>query len=75
MERPELGLGDIMVLQYISIFRNPDGMIYDKVKNTDAPLPVKLIQRWHIEVMSCTAHTTRGQSLWVKQETDGLDQL
>ena len=50
-----LGLGVKTVLQYTRVFRNPDGMIFNTVKNTDAFLSIKLTRSCCIEAMYCSA--------------------
>lgn len=54
-EASSLGLGDIMVLQYIRVFRNPDSIIFNTIKNTDASLSFKLLLKCRIEMMYCSA--------------------
>lgn len=47
----QLGLGGIKLLGKTAVFSNPEGMIFNTVKKSDTPLPIKLIRRCCIEVM------------------------
>ena len=47
-----LGLGSIKVVQYTRVLRSLNGMIFNTIINTDAPLSIKLILRCCIVVHS-----------------------
>lgn len=46
-----LGLGGITLICYTRVLRNLEGIIFNPVKKTDAPLSIKVAQRCGIEVI------------------------
>lgn len=65
-----LGLGGNMVLQYTSVFRHPNGIVFSTIKSTDAHLFIKFRCRVRIEDLFHVVHRMRHQRSVFTSETN-----